>query len=276
MSKKLTIEVLKELEVIWCKCQKQLGILKQLAKEEVVIKNKLEHYSIYHGVEQVYDEAKTKARESAKELRDECLELLRSGSCPNLTLDVEAMDKAHDEKKGKLSFSIVFIKKWFNEATKNADADALTELTKAVFTQNVIRIEDDDNSYQTHKASPEEMLKGKSTVVLNVYMRSWSYSPGALDGQSKNEISNISKIVNVILNEVSAHTVEDLWFGEHYKSIPYDDDSAWSVSENIISPVSKTRLYKNGKFDLTFKKSEDAEKVARVLGVKAEDSVSLL
>jgi len=112
------------------------------------------------------------------------------------------------------------------------------------------------------KANPQIIVKNRR-LKLSI---NWSYHD--LDFRSYNEIDALERLIEIILNLTPASHAQP----SKMRSVIKSFEGSWSNPKQQAREytyetpkLDKFRIFKNGSFELTFKKAEDAFKIAKTL-----------
>jgi len=176
----------------------------------------------------------------------------------NITIQEEHIDllMKQEFKQGEIeAFTI-------EHYVKDADSKAYNEMLKEV-KHLVPNIE--EPKYHYRKATVEDLVR-KNKLGLRIY---WSFESVSLD--SLRRLKTLTKLIMVVTSDVKPSEVcLDHTIGDTVDSFrgsfsqPKNEARKYTYDKNV--PILEGfRIYKNGKLEITFKKGEDALKMAKAL-----------
>jgi len=245
------------LNKIWCKTKRLVAIAKEVNSEFKALLDladwgkeeyKPDLLGVY-AIERMVTEAKGKLIKTAID------SALKKHDVRNLKVPQEVWDR-FDKMPGfsEKQIEAYIVKNFVAKADEVAEEQLLKEAKRLVpWTWK--------EGEGTAPCKAEELVQG-SKLTLNVY---WSYE--SLNYDSIDRIRALEKLMNVIIYGVPASKAETLGLADLINAAREtgQQDRTYTWTNKLIE---KFRIYKNGKFEIKFKKARNAKRIANVLTLK--------
>lgn len=232
---------------IWNRIKQAEKDISEANEEYKKFKAEYDIISLYH-IEPYIEEARKALIRLAID------ETFKKNGIKNISVDqTEINDKFKEKEFKEQEIEEYITKRYMADADKTAYTQILNNVKRLIPT--IL-----NENRTPRKATIDDVLKGRR-LILNIY---WRY--GSVDYDTMEKIDALEKLINITILNDKPSNAEGRFISEEIRifrtSADYGQARTYVFDTDIIKCF---KLYKNGKFEIQFKKAADARKVAEAI-----------